>query len=47
MKKSEKLKIFLILRIIKVKFYIKLNKLAKIKIRNDMMLLDLIIFQNL
>lgn len=38
------LKIFLILEIIKAKSNIKLNELAKIKTKNSMILLDLIIF---
>ena len=47
MKKSERLKIFLILRIIKAKSNIGLNELARIKTGNGIMLLDLIIFQKL
>lgn len=44
MKKSRKLKTFLIEKIIVEKFNNELNKLSKIKTKNDMMFLDLKIF---
>ena len=47
MKKSGKLKIFLMLKVIKEKFNIEFNRLAEMKTKNIMMLLDLIIFQKL
>lgn len=47
MKKSEKLKTFLILKTIKSKSNIRLNRLTEIKIGNHMTLLNLIIFQKL
>ena len=47
MKKSRKLKLFLMLKIIEIKSNLGLNKLARMKTGNDMMLLDLIILQKL
>ena len=46
-KKRRKLKIFLILKVIKKKFNIELNGLAKMKIKNNVILLKLIILQKL
>lgn len=46
-KKTEKLKTFLILKVIKIKYNIRLSGLVGMKTGNDMMLLDLIIFQKL
>ncbi len=47
MKKSRKLKTFLMLGIIEVKYNIGLSRLAGMTTGIDMMLLDLIIFQKL
>ncbi len=47
MKKSGKLKIFLMLGVIKVKYNIRLSGLARMRIGIGMMLLDLIILQKL
>lgn len=47
MKKSGKLKIFLIIKVIEEKFNIGLNKLAEIKTRNSIIFLNLIILQKL
>ena len=47
MKKSGRLKIFLILRIIEAKSNIGLNGLAEMRTGNSMMLLNLIILQKL
>lgn len=47
MKKSVKLRTFLMLGVIKVKYNIRLSRLARIKTRNGMMFLILIIVQKL
>ena len=47
MKKSRKLKTFLMLKVIKIKYNIGLSGLAGMKTGNDMILLDLIILQKL
>ena len=47
MKISRKLKTFLILRVIEIKYNIRLSELTGIKTGNGMMLLNLIIFQKL
>ena len=46
-KKSKNLKIFLILKDIEVKFSIRLNKETMLKVKNDIILLNLIIFWKL
>ena len=47
MKKSRKLKIFLMLKVIEEKFNIGLNELAGMRTENGMMLFDLIVLQKL
>lgn len=46
-KKKKKLKKFLILKIIRKKFNIKLNRLIRIKIKKNIILIVIIIFQKL